>query len=183
MNKYVVLLRGVNVGGNNRVPKEDFQKVLEGLDFSNIRIYLNSGNAVFASSKTPSVEIIQNALEKRFKFNIPTLLIDGKTIIKIASQIPKDWTNDPLKPDKSGRKSDVIYLFPTIDTPEILNRLKYNHKIESMIYTKGSVITSILRKNQSEGSLKKLVNNKDIYNNVTIRNVNTALKLAELVAD
>lgn len=43
--KYIALLRGVNVGGNHRVPKVEFQAVLESLGFRDVVIYLNSGNS------------------------------------------------------------------------------------------------------------------------------------------
>lgn len=47
--KYVVLLRGVNVGGNNRVPKAEFKQVLEGLGLRDVIIYINSGNAILTN--------------------------------------------------------------------------------------------------------------------------------------
>lgn len=45
--RFVVLLRGVNVGGHNRVPMAAFRTMLEGLGYSNVRTVLASGNAVF----------------------------------------------------------------------------------------------------------------------------------------
>jgi Uncharacterized protein conserved in bacteria len=42
----VVLLRGVNVGGNHPVPKARFAEVLQGIGGQDVAVYLNSGNAV-----------------------------------------------------------------------------------------------------------------------------------------
>ncbi len=179
--KYVVLLRGVNVGGNHRVPRAEFQAVLEGLGFTDVVIYLNSGNAVFVSEHVPKCEDVQAALEKRFGFSIPTLLLPGEKVKAIATKIPADWTNDPPKPDKSGQKSDVLYLFDQINTPEILGKLGHKSEIETMTYVDGAVLANITRTNQMKGSLQKLVGNK-LYAQVTVRNVNTARKLAELVS-
>lgn len=178
--KYVALLRGVNVGGNHRVPRQEFRLVLEGIGFSDVVVYLNSGNAVFASSSLPSAQTIQSALEEHFKFPIPTLLLPAGQVQAIANAIPSDWTNDRLIPEKTGRKSDVIYLFESINSPSVIDSIGYKPEIESMKYVDGAVITSVARKNQSQGSLQKLITNREIYNNVTIRNVNTARKLAEL---
>jgi uncharacterized protein (DUF1697 family) len=51
MPRFVVLLRGVNVGKGNRVPMADFKSVLEALGYADVTTLLNSGNAVFNSSQ------------------------------------------------------------------------------------------------------------------------------------
>lgn len=181
-NRYVVLLRGVNVGGTHRVPKAEFQFVLESLGFSDIVIYLNSGNAVFTSEYEPRCEDIQAALEKHFEFDIPTLLLSGEKTRAIAAAIPPEWTNDSPRPDKSGQKSDVLYLFDGINTPSVLEKLGYKPELEAMLYVDGAVLTNITRANQMKGSLQKLVGLK-LYSQMTIRNVNTARKLAQLVKE
>lgn len=178
--KYVVLLRGVNVGGNHRVSKAEFQAVLEGLGFTDVVIYLNSGNAVFASVHEPKCKDVQAALEKQFGFSIPTLLLPGEKVKAIAAKIPADWMNDALMPDKSGQKSDVLYLFDGINAPDILEKLGHKPAIETMLYVDGAVLANITRANQMKGSLQKLVGSK-LYSQMTVRNVNTARKLAELV--
>ncbi len=50
MPRFVVLLRGVNVGKGNRVPMADFKAMLQGLGYEDVVTLLNSGNAVFTSS-------------------------------------------------------------------------------------------------------------------------------------
>lgn len=178
--RYVALLRGVNVGGNHRVPKAEFQAVLEGLGFQDVVIYINSGNAVFTSDDEVRASVVQRALETHFGFTIPTLVLPRDKIKAIAAAIPPGWTNDAPKPDKSGQKSDVLYLFDDINAPDILERLGHNPEIETMLYVDGAVVANITRKNQSKGSLQKLVGTK-LYAQVTIRNIATAKKLAELV--
>lgn len=178
--KYVVLLRGVNVGGGRRVPKVEFQHILESLGFRDVLVYINSGNAVFSADAAPKVSTIQDALEKHFGFTIPTLLLSADTVQKIAAAIPTEWTNDSPNPDKSGQKSDVLYLFDEIDAPDVIEKLGHKPEIEKMLYVEGAVITNVTRKNQSKGSLQKLVSSK-LYSQVTIRNITTAKKLAELV--
>lgn len=180
MMRYVALLRGINVGGNYRVSKDEFRQVLESLGYRDVVIYINSGNAVFTSDSEVRAVEVQTALEKHFRFDIPTLVISGDKIRAIANAIPADWTNDPPKPDKSGQKSDVLYLFDEINTPDILEKLGHNPDIETMIYVDGAVIANVTRANQSKGSLQKLIGSS-LYNQMTIRNINTAKKLAELV--
>ncbi|MGW2995759.1 DUF1697 domain-containing protein, partial [Streptomyces sp. NPDC001193] len=47
--KYAALLRGINVGGARKVPMAELREVLEGLGLTEVRTYLQSGNAVFTS--------------------------------------------------------------------------------------------------------------------------------------
>lgn len=178
--RYVALLRGVNAGGNNRVPRAEFQAVLESLGFYDVIIYINSGNAVFSSDTKPSAGKVQQALEAHFGFSIPTLLLTGEKVKAIAAAIPSTWTNDPLKPDKSGQRSDVIYLFDEINTPDILTMVGYRPGVETMLYVDGAILANVTRANQSRYSLVKVIG-KPIYKQMTVRNCTTARKLAELV--
>lgn len=50
MPRFVVLLRGVNVGKANRMLMADFKALLQGLGYTDVATVLNSGNAVFTSS-------------------------------------------------------------------------------------------------------------------------------------
>ena len=180
--KYVALLRGINVGGNHPVPKAEFKKVLEDMGCSEVVIYINSGNAIFASNHEPKSPEVQAALEKRFGFTIPTIVLSAEQVQAIAKAIPEDWTNDPPKPDKSGQKSDVLYLFDEVNTPDIIEKLGHKPDIETMLYVDGAVIANIARANQSKGSLQKIIGS-GVYSQVTIRNITTAKKLAELAAE
>ncbi|UQI46654.1 DUF1697 domain-containing protein [Streptomyces sp. HU2014] len=47
MTTYVALLRGINVGGKQRVPMQTLRALLTGLGCGSVRTHLNSGNAVF----------------------------------------------------------------------------------------------------------------------------------------
>lgn len=178
--RYVALLRGVNVGGHHRVPKAEFGQVLESLGFQDVLIYINSGNAVFTSDYEPKASEVQKALEDYFGFTIPTLVLSGEKVKKIAAAIPPEWTNDSPRPDKSGQKSDVLYLFDEMNAPDVLEKLGHKPEVETMLYVDGAVLANITRAHQSKGSLQKLVGSK-VYSQVTIRNITTAKKLAELV--
>ena len=177
--RYVALLRGVNVGGNHRVPNDEFRAVLEQLGYRDVVIYINSGNAVFTSDHEPTSHEVQAALEIHFGFGIPTLVLPGEKIQAIAAAIPADWTNDPPVPDKSGQKSDVLYLFDEVNSPDILERIGYRPAVETMIYVDGAILANVTRANQSRSSLQRIVG-KPLYRHMTVRNTITAKKLAEL---
>lgn len=178
--RYAALLRGVNVGGNHRVPKQEFRQVLESAGFYDVVIYINSGNALFSSDHVPSASDIQAALESHFGFAIPTLVLSAEKVQNIAAAIPPDWTNDSPRSDKSGQKSDVLYLFEEVDSPDILQKIGYKPEIETMVYVEGAVLANVTRLNQSKYSLLSVIGTP-LYKQMTIRNISTAKKLAELV--
>lgn len=51
MTVYVALLRGINVGGHNRVAMADLRRLLEQLGHADVRTYIQSGNAVFTGDR------------------------------------------------------------------------------------------------------------------------------------
>lgn len=52
MEKYIAFLRGINVGGHNRVPMADLKRHLEQIGFENVVTYINSGNILVSSIHT-----------------------------------------------------------------------------------------------------------------------------------
>jgi len=51
MDTYIALFRGINVGGNCTLPMKELVAILEGLGATNVRTYIQSGNAVFDLAK------------------------------------------------------------------------------------------------------------------------------------
>ena len=77
MPHFVVLLRGVNVGTNNRVPMSEFKSTLQGLGYTDVATLLNSGNAVFGSngrSATKHSQRIAAALAESIGVTVATVV-------------------------------------------------------------------------------------------------------------
>jgi hypothetical protein len=56
MTTFVALLRGINVGGKNKIPMADLRQLCERLDFGNVQTYIKSGNVVFTEKpKAPEI--------------------------------------------------------------------------------------------------------------------------------
>lgn len=51
MKRYIAFLRGINISGKNKVPMAELKKGFEGLDFTEVKTYLNSGNVIFSSDE------------------------------------------------------------------------------------------------------------------------------------
>ena len=55
MDKYISILRGINVGGNRKILMKDMEVLFEKLVFLKVETFIQSGNVVFESEKTVSV--------------------------------------------------------------------------------------------------------------------------------
>lgn len=93
MPRFVVLLRGVNVGKGNRVPMADFKGLLEGLGYADVTTLLNSGNAVFTSagrSAPKHAASIAEALARQLGVTCSTIVKSGAELAAIVAANPLD---------------------------------------------------------------------------------------------
>ena len=68
MNTYIVLLRGVNVSGKNKLPMKDLRIVLEKLNYSNVSTYIQSGNILLRANESKK-EVINKIQWTRSTYN------------------------------------------------------------------------------------------------------------------
>lgn len=93
MARFVVLLRGVNVGGGRRVPMADFRDLLAGLGHEGVRTLLNSGNAVFDSPRRSAArhaDEIAKALRARLGLDVPTVVKSAAEFAAAVDDCPFD---------------------------------------------------------------------------------------------
>lgn len=96
MMQYVVLLRGINVGGHNSLPMQDLREILESLGYEGVRTYIQSGNVVLTAGSPPDGAVISAALEERFGFLPRVLVIPGPEFEAVAEANPfKDEVAEP----------------------------------------------------------------------------------------
>jgi uncharacterized protein (DUF1697 family) len=173
--KYVALLRGINVGGNKRVEMKRLKTVFEDCGYEEVSTYINSGNVIFSAGKSRDAvrRNIKKALKKEFGFEIKLLIKTANEMSRIAGAIPPGWKNDPKQ------RTDVAYLFKKIDRKEIVGELPMRKEFVDVHYVSGAVFWNISRKNYNKSHLNKLIGHK-LYQDMTVRNVNTARYLAEV---
>lgn len=91
MPRFAALLRGVNVGGGNRVPMAELRSLLGDLGYSDVATLLNSGNAVFTSSgrSAPRHEqAIREAIRVSLDVDVPVIVKSGAELIAIQKECP-----------------------------------------------------------------------------------------------
>jgi uncharacterized protein (DUF1697 family) len=173
---YVALLRGINVGGKNKVDMKILKKSFEQSGMENVVTYINSGNIIFTTghSKNEIASILEDAILNTFGLQIKVLVLSLEDMKKVMSTLPKTWSND----DKM--RSDVLFLWEEIDDESILDKLPFKPEIETVKYAPGAILWSIDKINVTKGGMTKLIGTK-LYKRMTIRNVNTTRKIYELM--
>jgi len=69
MASHVALLRGINVGGRNKVPMADLREVVTSLGHADVSTYIQSGNVLFSTADTDTAKLaaaLESAIEDRF---------------------------------------------------------------------------------------------------------------------
>ncbi|MGB8651756.1 MAG: DUF1697 domain-containing protein [Mycobacteriales bacterium] len=90
--RWVLLLRAVNVGGNNTLPMKDLKALLEDLGHEDVRTYLNSGNATFTSSRGSAAELateVEQALRERLGLGVRVCVRTDDEIRKALDELPE----------------------------------------------------------------------------------------------
>jgi uncharacterized protein (DUF1697 family) len=175
--KYVALLRGINVGGNRKVPMASLKLSFEEMGFTNVKTFINSGNVIFDTDINhieKLTKMIEKQILKDFGFEVAVILRSQVQIHKLVKAIPDTWVNN------ADMKCDVMFLWPEVDSPEVLKLLTYNPEIEDLTYVPGAVIWQIDRANATKSQVIKIIGTK-LYKQITIRNCNTVRKLNELM--
>jgi uncharacterized protein (DUF1697 family) len=88
---WIALLRGVNVGGKNKLPMKELAALLETLGLSDVRTYIQSGNAVFQGPRGPAPALaaaIASAIEDTFDFRPGVIVIGKEEFAKAAASNP-----------------------------------------------------------------------------------------------
>lgn len=176
--KYVALLRGINVGGNNKVPMADLRACLEKLGLKNVRTYIQSGNVIFESAEPDEVKLtrdIEQAIETYFGFPVVVALFSQPEFEYLATHTPKGWLQNP------EHKYNYLLLKKPWDEAKVMEAIgELKPDLESAEPGKGVIYQSLSLKFFGRTTGGKIAG-KPIYKLITIRNHNTVMKLLELL--
>ncbi|ALS74850.1 hypothetical protein AUC31_06250 [Planococcus rifietoensis] len=175
---YAALLRGINVGGNNKISMKELKEVFEQAGMSSVKTYINSGNIVFedARNKEQVTLVLEEAIFERFGLRIKVLVYSFDEYSRIAQAVPPEWAND------ERLKSDVLFLWEQADDEGVLEQLTLKPGIDRVQYVPGAILWSVDRGDVTKSGMAKIVGTK-LYKLVTVRNVNTVRKIYKLMKE
>lgn len=176
---YVALLRGINVGGHNKVEMSRLKAVFEQVGAQSVATYINSGNVVFQDSTHTPAELtkkLEAAIEEEFGFAVKVLLRSKKQIEDIVRVLPDSWVND------ATTKCDIMFLWEHVAGEKILDQLAIKPEIDEVKYAGDAVLWRVDKKYVTKSGMMKLVGT-ELYKHMTIRNCNTVRKLFAIMKE
>ncbi len=175
--RFLALLRGINVGGNNLISKEELRQTFAFLGFTKVRTYIQSGNILFRSDEARSEEltgIIESELSSRFSYMARAVILSHAQYASAVQSAPVGWGND------LQYKHNALFTLTGVAPKEILAQLPVPQKgIEIITEGSGVIFWSVSKEQLTRTSFMKLPM-QPAYQQVTVRNHNTVQKLLRL---
>ncbi len=179
MKTYIALLRGINVGGRNKVKMDTLKAVLEKLGLIEVTTYIQSGNVVFKSNiidKAGLEKKIETTIESNFKFKVTVLITTKNDLSKILEASPFKNPEDI--------EAKQLYYALLKDKPLKINEqtlLQENYPNEQFLVTHNCVYLNCLKGAGKAKLTNNIVENK-LKVSATTRNHRTILKLIKIAS-
>ena len=175
--RYVALLRGINVGGRSTIRMADLKDCVGALGYDEVSTFIASGNVLLSTPKRDAAKLegeIERALERRFDLPITVVVRSRAELGRIVKAIPAEWIgNEKLR-------VNVAFLRRTLDGRKLARELPPRDGVDEVVATKAAVIWATRRDALTRSGMQKLVGDP-AYKDLTVRNLNTTLKLSELL--
>jgi len=174
---FVALLRGINVGGNNMIRMSSLKASFEKMGFKDVTTYINSGNIIFRSKEGDARKLegnIERMLSREYQLECKVVVRSFSEIANLVEHLPKNWGDD------ERWRYNVMYLRHSIDSADVLDLLEIKKDIEQVSYCPGTLLWSGRVSEVTRTSMNKLPGKK-IFQDMTVRNLNTTKKLYELM--
>jgi uncharacterized protein (DUF1697 family) len=122
MASHVALLRGINVGGRNKVPMAELREVVASLGHSGVATYIQSGNVLFSTEKKDNAKLaaaLESAIEDRFGLRSSVVVLSRDELAEVLAANPYPGEPNPRlvhvvflnadpPPDLAGRIAAVV---------------------------------------------------------------------------
>ncbi|MCW8965659.1 MAG: DUF1697 domain-containing protein [Candidatus Pacearchaeota archaeon] len=175
--KFLALLRGINVGGKNIISKEELRQLFLDLGFENIRTHIQSGNILFRSNKKSSkilAKNIEEELSARFSYAARAVVLSYDQYKSAVESAPGNWGKD------NKQKHNALFLLGNSIPTKVSTELPSQKPgIEAIALGENVIFWSVSKEHLTKTSYMKLAK-LQVYQEVTIRNHNTVLKLLQL---
>ena len=176
MPSCVALLRGINVGGNSLIRMAALRDCVAELGHDDVRTYIASGNVLFRSSERSAAKLdaqLERAIEERFRLPVRVVVRSANELARVVEHVPARWLSAP------ELRVSVWFLLRGANGRALASRLKPKEGIDEIVAAPGAILWAVRRDALTRTGIR-LIGTPD-YKLITSRNLNTTLKLAELV--
>jgi uncharacterized protein (DUF1697 family) len=174
--KYVALLRGVNVGGKNKLPMRDLARIFADAGCTEVQTFIQSGNVVFTAPPTVLKNLsraVKAAIETEFGYRVPVIL-------RSHEQLARAIENNPFV--LAGKPEMTLHLCFLADTPgeEAVKGLDPDRSPGDLFHVSGQEVYLHLPNGAGNSKLTNAWLDAKLSTVSTVRNWNTVLKLHQL---
>jgi uncharacterized protein (DUF1697 family) len=175
-NQYIALLRGINVGGSNKVSMADLRDVFEAEGYGAVRTYINSGNVLFETEgKAPDLEDeIETMLKHRLGMDLVVVVRSRRQLQGVVGKAPEGFG---LEPDRYH--FDVVFLKAPLTPRKALDVVELREGVDQAWPGNGVIYFARLSERRTQSKMSKIAG-KPEYKLMTIRNWNTTTRLLDL---
>ena len=178
MTRYALLVRGINVGGKNKVVMAQLRQELTELGLEKVETYINSGN-IFFTSTDPKARLVEE-LETFFAVNYPFIqnfsLLSQEDYEEELKNLPAWWSEDLAR-------KDVLFYTEGLDVDQVIEKVNSLELEDEVVHfgKLGIFWGKYSEESYYETAYHKYLLKMHFYRQITIRNAKTFDKIGQML--
>ena len=179
--EYVALLRGINVGGKNKVVMSELREQIAAEGFGHVRTYINSGNLLFeAEGDAPRENVaqaVEDLLARHYDFPIRLALRTAQDYLAQLDKLPDWWHGEVAR-------RDALFYTRGLDRDHVRERIEAMELGDEAVYFGEHAVFwgKFDEKSFLKTAYHKRLLREDFYRQVTIRSGSTVEKIAAMLS-
>lgn len=173
--EYVALLRGINVGGKNKVVMSELREQIAAEGFGHVRTYINSGNLLFEVEDV--AQAVEDLLARHYDFPIRLALLTAEDYLAQLDELPDWWHGEVAR-------RDALFYTRGLDRGHVRERIEAMELGDEAVYFGEHAVFwgKFDEKSFLKTAYHKRLLREDFYRQVTIRSGSTVEKIAAMLS-
>lgn len=173
--EYVALLRGINVGGKNKVVMSELREQVADAGYGNVRTYINSGNLLFEADapREDVAQAIEDVLARHYDFPVRLALLTAQDYLAELEELPSWWRGEVAR-------RDALFYTRGLDRDHVRERIEAMELGDEAVHFGEHAVFwgKFDEKSFLKTAYHKRLLREDFYRQVTIRSGSTVEKIA-----
>ncbi len=183
MTIYIALLRGINVGGHNKIKMAELKQSLEKIGLKRVQTYIQSGNVLLESVEGEEQlrTLIENEITTVFGYTISVIVRTAEELKSIVEKCP--FSMEEVVEAEAASDGECLYvaLLQEAPLPDRLQRLDTYKGVDDEYRIAGRDIYLLFSNSIRNSKLANNLQRLDVP--VTTRNWKTINKLVSLARE
>lgn len=175
--EYLLLLRGINVGGRNIIKMADLKACLSAAGFADVATYIQSGNVLLSATENSSrlTERVEDLLSEEFAYQSRVVVRSHAKLRRLVTGAPEGFGEDP-----ATFLYDVVFLREPLTSSVAMKEVLVREGVDAVFAGPGVLYFSRLAERAVQSRLNRIASSP-VYQDMTLRNWKTTTKLLALM--